>query len=86
MGYVETYIKYMRHIETDHTDWKYLQKNGYISWWPSMRHTCSDKNPGNQIKWQGNYEWGTGEVWPLYLDLNAVYGENPLKHCDLKYA
>ena len=38
-----------------------------------------------KIKWQGRYDWGTGEIRPFYIDINAIYGEHPLKHFDLKH-
>ena len=50
-----------------------------------MRQSCYVKASGDKIKWQGHYKWDTGEICPLYLDLDYVDGEHPLKHCDYKH-
>ena len=50
----------MRNMETNHPDWKDLQKGKHPSRWPSMKQACYKKAYGNQIKRQVNYEWGTG--------------------------
>ena len=75
----------MRNIDTDHPDWKDLRKDDSPSWCPSMRQSRYEKASGNQIKGKGYYDWGTEEILPLYLDLDGVDREHPLKHCDLKH-
>ena len=83
VGYLGKYLKHLRTIDRDHPDWANIPHNKYPLWWTSLRQALLDRATANQMKWQGDIEWGVGDTRPLYLDLNAKDGDHPLKCCDL---
>lgn len=85
VGYAGKYIKHMRRIDPNHTDWKLLKKDEVPKWWTPTRSAMIDKCINNQITWQGDYVWGIKGKKPLYIDLGAEKGDHPLNFCDLKY-
>ena len=86
VGYLGKYFKEMRRVDPDHPDWKDLIRNDtFPRWYTALRSSMEERAASNQITWQGAYEWGVTGKRPLYIDLGATKGDNPLKFCDLKY-
>lgn len=83
--YIGKYLKKLREIDPDHADWKNLKPTEFPPWWTVMRKSILNRSYDNQIKWQGEFEFGAADIRPLYLDLGAVKGDNPLRFCDLKH-
>ena len=52
--------------------------------WTALCLVLIDRATKNQIRFQGHYKWGTRDIRSLYLDLDAVDGDHPLKFCDLQ--
>ena len=52
--------------------------------WTALCLVLIDQATKNQIRFQGHYKWGTRDIRSLYLDLDAVDGDHPLKFCNLQ--